>query len=436
MHEQSVPHGEDLERFAEICRRLYFEKHGDAAQQVDSILQRLPAAHRTAYARTMSAVRTAFHRSEEQRRRAEVEHLLSSTAPAEGLKAHLGISRESTSVKALRSPAARAYRRARVKEFVAAHCVKDMPGTHPFFRALWAALSMQAQGAAEARCIEWEVDVAVFAEAGGSPEWARDAVVLLKSVLGMSERVKKASYADSLRTSLMGSSAASETSSVAGEPVIAPVIFERATVTAAGLPAQQRKEPPPVPPHRGSLNARTRSGSDPFLDPTEKTARQHASAPPHLAASAVSPLASPASPASPISPSASVPLLSSTSPTTPDPRTPSSPVAHATPPAQYRLFTLPSYLTNPELLTLCALFPDFISTPSTRSAARLPSRKAAQTPARLEAGEAHDLDGADGTTVRVGHGTLRLGTARRDAGWRGTWWERIVSWLRRLFGLV
>lgn len=30
MHEQSVPHGEDLERFAEICRRLYFDKDDDA----------------------------------------------------------------------------------------------------------------------------------------------------------------------------------------------------------------------------------------------------------------------------------------------------------------------------------------------------------------------------------------------------------------------
>ncbi|BGP48741.1 hypothetical protein JCM10450v2_004617 [Rhodotorula kratochvilovae] len=382
----------------------------------------------------MATVRTAFHRDEEVRRRSQVDSLLASTQPGATIKGFLSISPESNSLAALRSSAARTHRRARLREFIDMNCTAAMPGTHPFFTALFAALWVQAmdsrRGGAGERIVEWEVDVAVFTEAGGNEAWAGEAIEALKGVLGMTERIKEPSHTDSLRTSYLGSSAASETSSVAGgEPVIAPVIFEHPAPVPPGAQGGHRKEPPPVPPHRGSGSLRNRSGSDPFLHPAEKAARQQKQT------QVVSPLSPSSSlPPSPdpstSSPSASVPLLASTSPLTPTaPPLPPTQPAPVLPPHQFRIFSLPSYLTNPELRSLCRLFPAFIASPA-RGSARFPRAGAGAQQADV------DLEAAQPPTAKVGHGELRVGQRRRDAGWRGTWWQRLVLWLRALFGLA
>ncbi|BGP32628.1 hypothetical protein JCM10296v2_004409 [Rhodotorula toruloides] len=437
-HAQSVrevPDEEELRKFAELCRKLYYEKDASAAKQVDTVLQKLPAPYRTAYARTMAAVRSAFHRDDEIRRRHEIETLLASTLPASTIKKELGISQASESVAPLRSSAARKIRQQKLREFVDANCAKGLPGTHPFFKALFGAMWLQAmdgrRGGAGGKCVAWEVDVAVFTEAGSGEAWAKDAVEALKGVLGMFERINEPSRTDSARTSYFDSTA-SETSSVHhADPVVAPVIFDHHAAasppSSSGLP--QRKQPPPVPPHRGSL--RNRSGSDPFLDADEKAAK--------LAAQqkCQADLAPPASPLSPVphppdALSAYVPLLNaagSTTSTLPSPRISTSanrplPSPAVTP--QFRIFTLPPYLTNPELRSLCRLFPDFITSP-VRKNARFPS-SAQKTPAALEAGE--------GGEAKVGHGALRIGRQERSEGWKGTLWERLVAWLRALFGLA
>lgn len=247
----------------------------------------------------------------------------------------------------------------------------------------------------------------------------------------MTDRIREPSQTDTMRTSVLGSSAASETSSVlGGDPDIAPVIFDHHESPVApvgdGAPGH-RKQPPPVPPHRGSGSLRARAGSDPFLNPQEKVSRRpHAQPHPHPQpeTQAVSPPAS----VSPLpSPSShSVPLLSVASPVSPVP--PAAPTAPSAAAAQFRVLTLPGHLSNPELRALCRLFPPFISSPA-RSSARLPPRAGGRTPAQLEAGEA-------GRAARVGHGELRVGQASRDEGWRGSWWERFVLWLRALFGLL
>lgn len=158
----------------------------DTARQVDTVLQKLPAPYRTAYARTMAAVRSAFHRDSEIRRRQELEALLSSTLPASTIKRELGISQASESVVALRSSAARKIRRQKLREFVDANCSKGLPGTHPFFKALFGAMWLQVadgrSGGAGAKCVEWELDVAVFTEAGSGESWAKDAVEALIGV--------------------------------------------------------------------------------------------------------------------------------------------------------------------------------------------------------------------------------------------------------------
>ncbi|BGP25160.1 hypothetical protein JCM10295v2_004080 [Rhodotorula toruloides] len=438
---QSVPHAqsvreepdvEELRKFAELCRRLYYDKDSNAAKQVDIVMQKLPAPYRTAYARTRATVRSAFHRDNELRRRQEIETLLSSTLPASIVKKELGISQTSDSVAALRSSAARKIRRQKLREFVDSNCSKGLPGTHPFFKALFGTMWLQAmdakRGGAGGKCVEWEVDVAVFTEAGSGEAWAKDAVQVLKGVLGMSERIKEPSHTDSARTSYLDSTA-SETSTVHhADPVVAAVIFDHHVApSTSNLP--QRKQPPPVPPHRGSL--RNRSGSDPFLDADEKAAKLAAQQKYQIE------LAPPASPLSPGPPwpdttSASVPLLDAAGSA---PLPPPSPRIFAsanrslpslTVQPQFRIFVLPPYLANPELRSLCRLFPDFITSP-VRKNARFPSA-AQKTPAAVELGEAGE--------ARVGHGALRIGRQGRVEGWNGTLWERLVAWLRALFGLA
>lgn len=149
-------------------------------------LAKLPPSFRTAYARTMAAVRSQFHRDEEIRRRTAVESTLASTFPGQAVKLGLQISPESTSVAAMRAAKARQLRREGLRVFIETHCVAKMPGTHPFFRSLYAALYLQglesAKGGAGARCVEWEVDVAVFSEAGGGESWGKEAIEALKAV--------------------------------------------------------------------------------------------------------------------------------------------------------------------------------------------------------------------------------------------------------------
>lgn len=86
----------------------------------------------------------------------------------------------------MRSSKARKARHQAFKAFIDSNCVKQIPGCHPFFRSLFAALWLQsiepARGGAGARRVEWEVDVAVFTEAGGGESWTREAVEALKGV--------------------------------------------------------------------------------------------------------------------------------------------------------------------------------------------------------------------------------------------------------------
>lgn len=134
----------------------------------------------------MASVRSNFHRDEEIRRRTAVEAMLASTSPGQAVKTALQISPESTSVAAMRAAKARQIRREGLRVFIESNCVKAMPGTHPFFRSLYAALYLQglqsAKGGAGGRCVEWEVDVAVFSEAGGGESWGTEAIETLKGV--------------------------------------------------------------------------------------------------------------------------------------------------------------------------------------------------------------------------------------------------------------
>ncbi|GAA5911631.1 hypothetical protein JCM6882_008059 [Rhodosporidiobolus microsporus] len=482
-HSQPAPTASELASFAALCHSLYYTKSPLAARQVDSTLSKLPPSFRTPYAREMARVRAEFHRAEEVRRRALVEKALEETIPSGTVKRALQISPESTSTAALRSSKARQLRREGLKAFLAAHCVQGLPGPHPFLRSLFAALWLQGldtgRGGAGGRCVEWEVDLGVFAEGGTGEGWAREAVEVLKGVLGMSDRPTEPSHTDtnSTRTSYFdstvhGASSSSRASSIA-EPhgvaltVTAPslvdehgVLLPRGSNSSAhsGTGTSGSKRPaPPVPPHRGSMSARARSKSDPFLTAEEKAASKATSAATLGGGESPSPSESP-SPPQPPSPDLaagaaddSTPFLPPSSPSSPAPPPPSSPspnssASPAPPPAlkpAYRTLTLPPFLTNPECRSLCRLFPAFISSP-TKPKARFRSNSAslkeqARVKAAEEVGEAGKAEGAveeGGRGGRVGHGDLRIGRQERERGWKGGWWERWCGWWRGVFGVA
>ena len=195
-------------------------------------------------------------------------------------------------------------------------------------------------------------------------------------VLGFEETVKAAAPSLSRSTSL--ASTMSETSEL----------------------SQSRRPTAPAPPTRPPIHPRDRSGSDPFMD-----CKSH--------------------------------LLANGSPSTPDittlPSTPFTQVApspklnssnNKIPPLMIRTFTVPPYLTDPELKALCAMFPRWITQPAINS---LPLARA--TPRTLEEGR-----GVREMKVVNGHGVVRLSERPRDSGFKGSLWERIASWFGSLFG--
>ncbi|GAA6018783.1 hypothetical protein JCM11491_003446 [Sporobolomyces phaffii] len=453
------PTPEELVRFAALCRKQYYDGDNQAARKVGEILAKLAPPSVAVYSRTMAGVRSEYHRDKEIERRLHVETTLAAILPGSTIKQALGVPLEDGlggGLSAMRSSKARKARSSAFKEFLSTNCVKQVPGCHPFFRSLFAALWLQsiepARGGAGARRVEWEVDVNVFTEAGGGASWTREAVEALKGVLGMSERIKEPQHTDTFRSSVTTASTEpplldptsplSTSSDAAIEPRSFPEEHGMLTTDTAG----SKKQPPAVPPHRSSL--RNRSPSDPFCDPGSKLeislspapalpSREPPSSPgldvasPDLASTTCSTplLASPITSLEEKTPAISATTLSAPRPSLD--RSRSSQSAPAVAP-QFRTFTLPPYLTNPELRALCRLFPEFISTPA-RTGARFRSSSISSTDRTKAQTDAGVNAGAAGPT-RVGHGDLRIGNEQRDAGWRGTLWERIIAWFKAWFG--
>ncbi|KAM0748916.1 hypothetical protein T439DRAFT_335541 [Meredithblackwellia eburnea MCA 4105] len=524
-HAQNVntgPSPEELISFAGLCRSLYYDKDAGAA-----------------YARTMASVRTQFHRDQEILRRKQVEASLSSPSnrPGQAVMDRLRISEGGTT--AMRSPLARKARVEGLRTFIKAHCMKGLPGAIPFFKSLYAVLYLQslvaAKGGAGKRRVEWEVDVNVFTEAAGGT-WLDDAVHCLKAVLGFTEKLKETStmsYFDEEEEDddPTASPARVRTTALEDEPAHEEAEEDELTVVVGGSdglssqPSQVRKkskkQPPPVPTHR-QPTLRGRAISDPFLDPGDRGRNGNGtssnplslspspSSSPSISGGGGGPLSpTPVHPHLPLSPTTTSSatadetnhLLSTTPPPppslpqTPPPRPhpyPASPILDEPPPPQFRVFTLPSYLTNPELAQLVKLFPDFVTspargknfTPSSSSSSKKVVKKegggageglgggkgkeeggktrlgdsAAPAPTSSVAAvaalgsssargggggivldpigseeEEEEEEGESGV-VRVGHGEIRIGPLGRDEGWQGGVWERFVMWLKALFG--
>jgi hypothetical protein len=188
------PQQDDLEVFAQHCRAWYvpihvrrqcalipfsryFKQDEEASKLMTQTLATIPSSQRATYSRLQASIRSDYHSTMAARRNAEFLARLRTVTPGGSLAAHMR--------NDPRSPAARKERTTRLETFLAAWCTSSMPGTKPFFEALWAVMRLQVLpielGGAGPRRIEWEIDDAVFKEAAGK-DFMLEAVDVLKGV--------------------------------------------------------------------------------------------------------------------------------------------------------------------------------------------------------------------------------------------------------------
>lgn len=146
--------------YAQVSRR-YFSQDDAASRLMTQTLANLPPSQRAPYARLQASIRSAFHASVNSRRLAEFQAHITATQPGGSLTAH---SRANSG-----GAIARKERYDRLEQFVRTWCTTGMPGTKPFFQALWAVMRLQVipeqLGGAGGNRIEWELDDAIFREA-------------------------------------------------------------------------------------------------------------------------------------------------------------------------------------------------------------------------------------------------------------------------------
>lgn len=139
----------------------YFDQDEASGRMMTQTLANVPPSQRAPYSRLQASVRSAYHASVNARRQAEFQAHISTTQPGGSLMPH---SRAEPS-----GPMARKERFDRLDRFVRTWCTMGMPGTKPFFEALWAIMRLQVLpeqlGGAGRNKVQWEFDDAVFTEA-------------------------------------------------------------------------------------------------------------------------------------------------------------------------------------------------------------------------------------------------------------------------------
>jgi hypothetical protein len=139
----------------------YYNQDEEAGRLMTQTLTTRPPSQRPPIARLQASVRSGYHAHVTARRNAEYHAHLSVTLPGGSLSPHSRLHPN--------GPAARKERYERLDTFLRNWCTLGMPGTRPFFEALWAVMRLQTLpenlGGAGSRRITWEIDGAVFQEA-------------------------------------------------------------------------------------------------------------------------------------------------------------------------------------------------------------------------------------------------------------------------------
>jgi hypothetical protein len=354
-------------------------------------LTHLPPSQRAPFSRLQASIRSAYHANVNARRTAEFQAHLAATQPGGSLLPH---SRSNPS-----GQVAMKERYDRLDRFVRTWCTMGMPGTLPFFEALWAVMRLQVVpeniGGAGGNRIDWEIDDAVFKEAAGK-DFMLEAIDVLKGVLAFEEARS------------------------ASRPVSH---FE--TYTSIPRP-HSRTQSQPLP-SNGKATAtivqpkRARAPSDPFLD-TPALPRSLASTSEQASANTTALLSSLTSQGTDEPPS----------PVTPPPDT-DDPLARAhgdftddSEEEYLRVWSSPD-LPNPEYLSLLNVFPSFITR---RPLPRFPVTPGNRRPTDIEEG---DEEAGEAKQIRFGTGMMWVSSKERSDGWEGGWWARFVLWWRKMF---
>ncbi|KAJ7594307.1 hypothetical protein C8J56DRAFT_926437 [Mycena floridula] len=169
----------DLEQFTRHCRNWYFNQNAESGRAMTSTMASLSPSEMAPYSRLQAQIRSAYHRSVQVKKHAELRAIISSI--------HSG---QSTSLHARSNPtAARLERHERFKRFVGSFCTQGNPGPQPFFTGLWALMRLivlpEELGGGGGYRICWEIDDAVFKENG--KEFLAASIDILKGVLAFEE---------------------------------------------------------------------------------------------------------------------------------------------------------------------------------------------------------------------------------------------------------
>jgi hypothetical protein len=282
-----------------------------------------------------------------------------------------------------------------------------MPGTKPFFEALWAVIRLQVLpeqlGGAGPNRIQWEFDDAVFKEAAGK-DFMLEAIDVLKGVLAFEEVPSSGAKCRSYGSRPPSSSRLNSKS------------------YSLSIPGTSRP-PKPSPISMLADSKRARAPSDPFSDmPTLShslpSASSHSSGvtipPPPSVAETVEDGAPPITPHDPDVEEEMqlAPLRSEV------------PVEEADD-VHLRIWTMPD-LPNPEYLSLLSVFPSFVIRGS-------PPRFPVSLYPRAADIEEGEEERGEGKEIRYGTGSMWVSAKQRSDGYKGGWWTRFSLWWRRLF---
>lgn len=138
----SLPSMAEQEHFRSLCRSRFYHNDAEAPHTIDVLLRDASPSAQSCYNRILSEVRAQYHEDMAMRKRRAFELVLRET------DGHCHLSHEE--------------RKNKLRFFLAAHVSKEMIGTHPFAKSLYAMFNLQAtkasKGGAGEKCLEWTLE--------------------------------------------------------------------------------------------------------------------------------------------------------------------------------------------------------------------------------------------------------------------------------------
>ena len=137
-----MPTPPEQEHFESLCKARFYEHDIKAIREIDQILKDASITAQKCYTKILSSIRYQYHEDIARQKRVELEVVMAEAIPDAFM--------------------ARKERKAELAAFLVNHASREMIGSHPFSKALWTMLSLQAtrraKGGGGAMCIEWIIE--------------------------------------------------------------------------------------------------------------------------------------------------------------------------------------------------------------------------------------------------------------------------------------